>query len=142
MIVPNVSAFSFMLKLEIVTPEKKVLEAEVDTVSVPTVSGEVGIMPAHAPLVSALRPGVVSYSGKSVSGKLAVASGFVEVNRDKVSLLVDAAATSDDVDVDAARQEKDAAEKAASASAMTAEDAEAARDAIDLASAKMAVAAK
>jgi F-type H+-transporting ATPase subunit epsilon len=131
-----------MLKLEIVTPERKVLEADVDSVNVPTVSGEVGIMPSHAPLVSALRPGVVSYSGKAASGKLAVASGFVQVNNNKVSLLVDTAATADDVDIEAAKAEKEAADKAAASALMSAEEAEASRDAIDLAAAKIAVASK
>lgn len=133
---------NIMLKLEIVTPERKVLEADVDSVNVPTVSGEVGIMPSHAPLVSALRPGVVSYSGKAASGKLAVASGFVQVNNNKVSLLVDTAATADDVDIEAAKAEKEAADKAAASALMSAEEAEASRDAIDLAAAKIAVASK
>lgn len=118
------------------------LDADVDSVSVPTVSGEVGIMPAHAPLVSALRPGVVSYSGKTASGKLAVASGFVEVNSNKVSLLVDAAATAEDVDIETAKAEKDAADKASVSALMSAEEAEASREAVDLAAAKIAVATK
>ena len=83
--------FSIMLKLEIVTPEKRVLDAEVDSVTVPTASGEAGIMSNHAPFVSVLKPGILSYTGKGVSDKFAVSGGFVEVNSDTVSVLVDTA---------------------------------------------------
>lgn len=131
-----------MLKLEIVTPENKVLDAEVDSVSIPTASGEIAVLPSHAPLVSALRPGVVSYAGKGMSGKLAVAAGFVEVSNDRVALLVDNAATAADIDLDSIRSEKEAVERAASSALMSAEEAEAAREAADLLAAKMAVAAK
>jgi F-type H+-transporting ATPase subunit epsilon len=49
-----------MLKLEIVTPERKVFDEMVDSVTVPTASGEAGILPDHAPLISALKPGILS----------------------------------------------------------------------------------
>lgn len=104
-----------MLRLEIVTPEKRVLDAEVDSVTVPTVSGEAGILPNHAPLVSALKPGILSYSQKSGGEKLAVSGGFVEVSSGTVSVLVDTAETSDEIDVEAAKTARDEAEKALSA---------------------------
>ena len=58
-----------MLKLEIVTPEKKVLDETVDSVTVPTLTGQAGILPSHAPLISALKPGVLTYSNKGTNGK-------------------------------------------------------------------------
>ncbi|MBV6495918.1 MAG: F0F1 ATP synthase subunit epsilon [Acidobacteria bacterium ACB1] len=106
-----------MLKLEIVTPEKRVLDAEVESVTVPTASGEAGIFPNHAPLVSALKPGILSYSQKGGAEKLAVSGGFVEVSGNKVSVLADTAETSDEVDVELARTEREAAEKALAAAA-------------------------
>ncbi|HQZ83821.1 MAG TPA: F0F1 ATP synthase subunit epsilon [Pyrinomonadaceae bacterium] len=106
-----------MLKLEIVTPEKRVFDAEVDSVTVPTASGEAGIFPNHAPLVSALKPGILSYSQKGGSEKLAVSGGFVEVSGNKVSVLADTAETSDEVDLDLARTDREAAEKALAAAA-------------------------
>ena len=75
------SALQIMLKLEIVTPEKRVLDAEVDSVTLVTASGEAGILPNHAPLVSALKPGVLSYGVKGVVEKLAVSGGFVDGDR-------------------------------------------------------------
>lgn len=106
-----------MLKLEIVTPEKKVFDDEVESVTVPTASGEAGIFPNHAPLVSALKPGILSYSQKGGAEKMAVTGGFVEVSANKVSVLADSAETFDEVDVDAARTEREAAEKALAAAA-------------------------
>ena len=106
-----------MLKLEIVTPEKRVFDAEVESVTVPTASGEAGIFPNHAPLVSALKPGILSYSQKGGSEKLAVSGGFVEVSGNKVSVLADTAETSDEVDLDSARTDREAAEKALAAAA-------------------------
>ena len=106
-----------MLKLEIVTPEKRVFDAEVESVTVPTASGEAGIFPNHAPLVSALKPGILSYSQKGGSEKLAVSGGFVEVSGNKVPVLADTAETSDEVDLDSARTDREAAEKALAAAA-------------------------
>lgn len=106
-----------MLRLEIVTPEKRVLDAEVDAVTVPTASGEVGILPLHAPLISALGPGILNYTVKGASTRLAVSGGFVEVNADQVAVLADTAEAAGEIDLDAARAERDAAEKALSANA-------------------------
>ena len=131
-----------MLKLEIVTPEKRVLDAEVDSVTVPTASGEAGILPSHAPLISALKPGILTYAGKGESGKLAVSGGFVEVNTDTVSVLVDAAETADEIDVDAARVMRESAEKAIADAGLVESDAAAeSRDALDHASARIQLAA-
>src|SRR5215470_6723884 len=106
-----------MLKLEIVTPEKKVVETDADSVTVPTASGEAGILPNHAPLISALKPGVLSYTTRNATEKIAVSGGFVEVNKDKVSVLADAAETADEINADAARVERDTTEKAIAAAA-------------------------
>ncbi len=131
-----------MLRLEIVTPEKRVLDAEVDSVTVPTASGEAGILPHHAPLISVLKPGILTYTGRTESGKLAVSSGFVEVNSDKVAVLVDTAETAGEIDVEAARAERDAAEKAiASAGIVEADVAAETCEALDHASARLSLAA-
>lgn len=129
-----------MLKLEIVTPERKVVDAEVDSVNVPTLSGEVGIMAAHAPLISALKPGVLSYSQKGVVERLAISTGFVEVSRDFVSVLTDFADPAGDIDVAAVRSEKEQAERELAAVASSAvEETESIRERIDHANAKISV---
>ena len=130
-----------MLRLEIVTPEKRVLDAEVDSVTIPTASGEAAILQNHAPLISALKPGIVSYSAKGTPDKLVVSGGFVEVNSDKVSVLADTAETADEIDQTSAKSDLDAAEKALAAAGMlAAEDASVFRDKVDLAAARLRLA--
>jgi len=131
-----------MLKLEIVTPEKKVLDENVDSVTVPTASGEAGILPNHAPLISALKPGILSYSNKGTTERLAVSGGFVEVSSNQVSVLTDSAETGAEIDADAARAERESAEKALAAHATTAiEDTEADRERLEAANARLQLAA-
>jgi F-type H+-transporting ATPase subunit epsilon len=131
-----------MLKLEIVTPERRVLDAEVESVTIPTASGEAGILPHHAPLISAVKPGVLSYSTKGANEKVVLSAGFVEVNADTVSVLVDTAETPGEIDADAARSSRESAEKAlVSAGTVPVEEAEAAREQIDHANARVLTAA-
>lgn len=100
-----------MLNLEIVTPAKKVLSDTVDSVTVPTASGEVGILANHAPLISSLKPGILTVNKSGTSERMVVAGGFVEVSANKVSILTDVAETSEEIDVEAAKLEKAEAEK-------------------------------
>ena len=131
-----------MLHLEIVTPEKRVLDAEVDSVTVPTVTGEAGILPNHAPLISALKPGVLAYTTKGSTDKLAVSGGFVEVNHDKVSVLVDTAEAADEIDVEAAKSSREEAEKTIAATGLTQSDTAASqRDALEHAQTRIQLAA-
>ena len=131
-----------MLKLEIVTPERKVLDESVDSVTIPTASGEAGILPNHAPLISALKPGILSYSNKGATERLAVSGGFVEVSSNKVSVLTDAAETATEIDADAARIEREAAEKSLAAhAAAPLEDTEADRERLEAANARLQLAA-
>ena len=106
-----------MLKLEIVTPERRVLDTEVEMVTIPTATGEAGILSNHAPLVSELKAGVLSYTLRGNTDRLAIASGFVEVSGNKVSVLTDTAESPDEIDVVAARAERDAVEKELAAAA-------------------------
>ena len=100
-----------MLRLEIVTPERRVLDESVEAVTVPTASGEAGILTNHAPLVSALTPGVLSYSLKGATERVAIAGGFVEVSSNTVSVLTDSAESAAEIDVEAARAAREAAER-------------------------------
>lgn len=130
-----------MLKLEIVTPERRILDAEVDSVTVPTATGEAGILPNHAPLVSALKPGVVSYTAKGNSDKFAITGGFVEVSSNRVSVLADNAEGADEIDVAAVKADREAAEKAlAAASQSSIEETEAIRERLESAQVKLQVA--
>lgn len=129
------------LRLEIVTPERRVFDDEVDFVTVPTASGEAGILPNHAPLISALKPGILTYSIKGSPTRIVVRGGFVEVKSDKVSVLADSAESSEEIDLAEARIERDAAEKAfvAEASAPV-EETEALREQLEAANVRLLVA--
>jgi F-type H+-transporting ATPase subunit epsilon len=132
-----------MLKLEIVTPEKKVLDEMVDSVTVPTASGEAGILPNHAPLISALKPGILSYSTKGTTERLALAGGFVEVSGNKVAVLTDTAETASEIDADAARVEREEAERSLAAHATAAlETTESDRERLDAANARLQLVGK
>ncbi len=100
-----------MIKLEIVTPEKKVFDESVDAVTVPTMTGEVGILPNHAPLISTLKSGVLTISTKGASERMVVSGGFLEVSSNKVSVLTDIAEKADEINVETARTERETAEK-------------------------------
>ena len=83
----------------------------VDSVNVPTATGEVGILSNHAPLISTLKPGILTYSKGGATEKMVVSGGFIEVSADNVSVLADIAETSGEINVEAARTEREAAEK-------------------------------
>jgi F-type H+-transporting ATPase subunit epsilon len=93
------------LRLELVAPRGPVFEDEVEAVVVPTGSGEIGILPRHAPLVAQLAIGqlrALTHEGRWLS--FAVAEGFVKVQFNKVIVLADAAEEASTIDV--ARAEK------------------------------------
>lgn len=130
-----------MLKLEIVTPEKRVVDTEVDSVTVMTASGEAGILPNHAPLISVLKPGILTYTTKGITDKLAVSGGFVEVTGNTVSVLADTASTAEEIDLTEAKVDKESAEKAfAAVAAGSIEETEQAREQIEAASVRIQLA--
>jgi len=131
-----------MLKLEIVTPEKRVLDAEVESVTIPTASGEAGLLANHAPIVSALKPGILSYTVKGSVERMVVAGGFVEMNNNKVSVLTDSAETATEIDIEVARAEREAAEKELAANTSSAiELTEVTREQLEAANARIQLAA-
>ncbi|QQS41726.1 MAG: ATP synthase F1 subunit epsilon [Acidobacteriota bacterium] len=95
-----------MINLEIVTPERKVVDEEAEMVTVPTAKGEIGILANHAPLISTLKPGILSYTVKGFTEKMVISGGFIEISGDKVSILADIAEAREDIDVESARGEQ------------------------------------
>ena len=131
-----------MLRLEIVTPERKIVDTEADSVTVPTASGEVGLLPNHAPLISALKPGILTYTRGSSTERMLVTGGFVEVNRDRVSVLADAAESADEIDAEAARSARKQAEQQLEESwQQPADETDSLRDQLDAADARLRLAA-
>jgi F-type H+-transporting ATPase subunit epsilon len=115
------------LQLEVVTPERRVLSEQVNSVTVPGRSGEMGILPGHAPLISELRTGVLSYNEDGTVFQLHVSGGFVEVTDDRVSVLAEIAERPEEIDAARARQARERTEKQLSSWSGTEEDFEKAR---------------
>ena len=86
------------LHLDIVTPEKKIFSETVDNVYLPGADGEMGILPQHAGLVTALKPGELRYLHNGKVEKLAIGSGFAEVTQSKVIVLTDMALGEAEID--------------------------------------------
>jgi F-type H+-transporting ATPase subunit epsilon len=97
------------LHLEIVTPSRRVVEADVDEVRLPGVLGEMGVLPGHIPLLTALAAGPLTFFDGSKVTKYAVQGGFAEVLPDRVTILATVAEAPDDIDVAAARRNLDEA---------------------------------
>jgi F-type H+-transporting ATPase subunit epsilon len=110
------------LTLEIVTPEAKIYSAEVESVVVPGVEGELGILPQHVPLMTKLLPGELRVSKGGEELRLAVGEGFVEVTPDKVSVLTDMAIKETDIDESAAEEAMRRAQEALSNQQMGSEE--------------------
>ena len=86
------------LHLDIVTPEKKVFSDAVDNVYLPGSDGEIGVLPLHAGLVTALKPGELRYLHNGQVVTLAIGSGFAEITQTKVVVLTDMALGEAEID--------------------------------------------
>jgi F-type H+-transporting ATPase subunit epsilon len=98
-------------QLEIVTPEKKVVETTAEEVQIPGKNGYLGILPGHAPLITELSVGEITFRENSTEQKLAVAWGFAEILPNKVTILAETAERPSEIDVERARKAKERAEQ-------------------------------
>ena len=100
------------LKLELVTPYKRVLSEEVDEVTAPGLIGEFGVLPGHTPLLTTLRIGELTYKQDNRVFHVAVNWGYVEVEEDTVTVLVETAEPADQIDLARAKAALERAEQA------------------------------
>ncbi|HEX8187769.1 MAG TPA: F0F1 ATP synthase subunit epsilon [Pyrinomonadaceae bacterium] len=129
------------LQLDVITPERRLLSEQADSVTVPGLGGELGILPGHTPLISALQTGVLSYAQGAATRRLLVSGGFVEVNNDRVSVLADLAEFPEEVDAARARAEREEAERLLGGFSGTPEELAEARARLDRASTRLQLAA-
>lgn len=99
------------IQLEIVTPERLVVNDTASEVYIPGKTGCLGILPGHAPLITELAVGEISYSNGSQTKRLAVAWGFAEVLQTKVTILAETAERADEIDTARAQAAKQRAEE-------------------------------
>jgi len=95
-------------QLEIVTPERKVVSQEVTEVQLPGRNGYLGILAGHAPLITELSAGEITYTvaGEASAHRLAVAWGFGEVLPEKTTLLAEVAERPEEIDIERAKQDR------------------------------------
>ena len=100
------------LTVDIVSAERRVLTEEVDMVIAPATEGPVGILPRHAPLLTALLPGAIVLKKDGDEEVLAVSGGFLQVSNNRVLILADTAERADEVDEQRAEEARRRAEEA------------------------------
>lgn len=99
------------IRLIIVTPERSLVSATVDEVTLPGEEGYLGVLPGHTPLLTSLKIGEIKYRTGGLVKYLFVSWGFVEILPDRVTVLADIAEAPEDIDVAAATEARDQAEK-------------------------------
>jgi F-type H+-transporting ATPase subunit epsilon len=92
------------LKLEIVTPEGRAYSDDVAMVVLPSIEGEIGVYPAHVPLMTQLLPGELRIVKDGKTTELVVGTGFIEVTGDSVSVLTDSAVGEEQIDESATEE--------------------------------------
>lgn len=99
------------IRLEVVTPERSVFSDDVDIVVAPGIEGELGILPKHAPLMTALRTGELRARKGSEEFSLCVAGGFLEVRPDRVIVLADTCERAEEINLARAEEARKRAEQ-------------------------------
>jgi F-type H+-transporting ATPase subunit epsilon len=98
------------IQLEIVTPDRLVVNDTADEVTIPGKTGYLGVLPGHAPLITELAVGEIAYRNSGQTKRLAVAWGFAEVLPTKVTILAETAEKAEEIDVARAQSAKERAE--------------------------------
>jgi len=91
------------LVVDLVTPYRKVLSVEVDEITATGALGEFGVLPGHAPFLTSLKIGELSYKKDGALHHLALNWGYFEVENDKVTVLVETAEAADEIDLERAK---------------------------------------
>jgi F-type H+-transporting ATPase subunit epsilon len=128
-------------QLEIVTPERVVVRDVAEEMQIPGKDGYLGILPGHAPLITELAVGEITYRKENFTEHLAVAWGFAEVLPDKVTILAETAERAEEIDARRAQEAKQRAEFAI-AKSNTEEDFERTTGDLKRADTRLEVAAK
>jgi len=106
-----VSLLPEILDLTIVTPDRQVVREQVYEVQVPARNGYLGILPGHAPLLSELQMGELSYRQGNHWSYLSIFGGFVEVLPDRVIVLAESSERGEEIDVERAQDARQRAEE-------------------------------
>jgi F-type H+-transporting ATPase subunit epsilon len=128
-------------QLEIVTPEKMVVRDAAEEVQIPGRNGYIGVLPGHAPLITELGAGEITYKNGGQVHRFALAWGFAEILPDRVTVLAETVERSDEIDANRAQQSLSEAEESLK-SAQSEEEFEEALAKVSRAQARLEVAQK
>jgi F-type H+-transporting ATPase subunit epsilon len=93
-----------IIKLDVVTPERRVLTQDAEAVVLPGSEGSMGILPGHMSMVVALKPGMLKFTTQGQELIYAIGGGYAEVTPEKVIVLADTAEPAEDINVEMAQQ--------------------------------------
>ncbi len=110
------------IRLEVVTPSGAKVNEDVDIVNAPGFGGDFGVLANHAPFLSTIKIGTLTYENGNKRESLMVSGGFCEVSNNKITFLVESAEAGNDIDVDRAMKAKERAEKRLNQSAQQTEE--------------------
>ncbi len=99
------------LTVEVLTPQAKIFSGEADEVIVPTVTGEIGVLPNHVSLLTQILPGELQIKTGSKTEFIAIMGGYLEVANNQVNVLGDYAFRAEDIEIAKAEQAKERAQK-------------------------------
>jgi len=99
------------IRLEVVTPKGAVVSEDVDIVNAPGYGGDFGVLANHAPFLSTIKIGTLTYEQGRKRETLMISGGFCEVSNNKITFLVESAEFGSEIDVDRAMRAKERAEK-------------------------------
>jgi F-type H+-transporting ATPase subunit epsilon len=130
------------IELQVVTPERHVLQETVDAVEVPGKEGYLGVLPGHAPLITELGVGTLAYRRGSETRVLAVINGYAEVLPDRVIVLAEVSEKAEEIDVNRTRTAQERAQAELSKAAAGSDEWQRAELALSRALARMQAVAK
>ena len=99
------------INFQVVTPERTVFSGEIESIIVPAALGYLGVLKNHAPLVTALQIGVVTFRYDGKPHRMAISGGFMEVIKNQVVILADTAEMGERIDLQRATEARERAEK-------------------------------
>lgn len=99
------------LTVDVLTPQSQIYSGEADEILVPTVNGQLGILPGHVALLTQIEPGELEIKNGGKSNYVAIMGGYLEVSKNKVNVLGDYAIRAEDIEIVKVEQAKAKAEK-------------------------------
>jgi F-type H+-transporting ATPase subunit epsilon len=86
------------ITFDLVSPEQLLLSADADMVTIPGSEGDMGVMAGHTPVITTLRPGIITVAGGKEAQRFFVLGGFAEITQAKLTVLADEAIPANDLD--------------------------------------------